>query len=198
MTYPATQVRANAERLRVLHARIHATVKLRDRSAADRAVWQAACAAFHDQFGDLFFPGGEAAWSAFLASDAWGIACALVFLEVNEVTFRSGYRKQEVWERLKKIDLAPDDKRRLEDIALSYLDQRVRREFWHMVNFMRLRGTESFWQRVAVHADGTGPSAHKARWMLLARTNAPVRRWVGDARWRDASLRSDVDQPDVA
>ena len=120
-------------------------------------------------------------WSAFRAGDGEGIAHALLFLEVDQVTLRSGYLKVDIWDRLKQYVLAPETAQRLEAIALAYLDRRIRREFWHMVNFMRLRGSPAFWEQVARRAaDGSEPAARKAGWMLLARDNAPVRRWVRD------------------
>lgn len=118
-------------------------------------------------------------WSAFVANDSEGIEYALLFLEVDQYTFRSGYLKQTVWDRLKKLYLTPEEHRRLEEVALAYLRRRVQCEFWHMANFMRLRASSSFWRRVeTLAADGEDPLARKARWLLLTRKNAPVRQWI--------------------
>jgi len=156
-------------------------MKLRSNSAAERTKWEAACAEFHTQFDDLFFPGGVAGWSTFLAGTPEGTQLALLFLEVDQYTFRSGYHKQIVWHRLKRLFLTADEQHRLESVAVMYLHKRVRREFWHMVRFMRLRGSPSFWEHVELLSTrgGDQPSAIKARWLLLARMNAPVRQWVG-------------------
>jgi hypothetical protein len=185
MAHTADQVRANADRLSALHSRIHETLKLRSHSSFERAEWEAACAKFHEQFDELFFPGGATGWSAFLANQSEGIELALLFLEVDQHTFRSGYHKQIVWDRLKKLYLAPEEHERLEQTALAYLHRRVRREFWHMVNFMRLRGSSSFWQRVEILAlEGDESVMRKARWLLLARKNVPVRQWIGNELFR--------------
>lgn len=174
-------IRANAARLQALYSRMQETARLRADSLSARAEWGAACAEFHAQFGGLFFPGGEAGWSAFLTNDGEGIELAVLFLEVDQYTFRSGYHKQIVWDRLKKINLTPDEHQRLEVVALAYLHKRVRREFWHMISFMRQRASSSFWQRVAIlEADGDHAIARKARWVLLARNNVPVRGWIGN------------------
>jgi hypothetical protein len=175
-TCTAEQIRANAHRLWFLHARVSETVKLRSTSPAE---WEAASADFHSQFGDLFFPNGEAGWSDFMSTEGHGVYLALLFLEVDQYTFRSGYLKEFVWKRLKKLPIPSDAQDRLEKVGLMYLQKRVHREFWPMANFMRLRGSPRFWQDVEIlaktGAEGVGV---KARWMLLARDNAPVRRWI--------------------
>ena len=175
-TCTAEQVRANAHRLRFLHARVGETVKLRSTSPAE---WEAACADFHAQFGELFFPNGEAGWSDFLSTERHGVELALLFLEVDQYTFRSGYHKEFVWKRLKKLPLSPEAQDRLEQVGLMYLQKRVHLEFWPMVNFMRIRGSPRFWHDVEIFAKtGAEGLGRKARWMLLARNNAPVRQWI--------------------
>ena len=49
---------ASAEELRRLHARIHETVKLRNRTDEGLREWQAACEVFHTRYDQLAFPGG--------------------------------------------------------------------------------------------------------------------------------------------
>lgn len=181
-TCTAEQVRTNACTLRFLHARVSETVKLRSTSPAE---WEAACADFHAKFGDLFFPNGEAGWSDFVSTEGRGVELALLFLEVDQYTFRSGYHKGFVWKRLKKLHLSSEAQDRLEKVGLMYLQKRVHREFWPMVNFMRLRGSPRFWQDVEILAKtGTEGVDRKARWMLLARNNAPVRRWISSELFR--------------
>ena len=50
----------NAEEIRQLHARIHETVQLRDKSSEQKERWQRACAEFHARYDKLAFPGGYA------------------------------------------------------------------------------------------------------------------------------------------
>ncbi len=173
----------NAQELRRLYARIGETLPYRSNSANGRAAWEAACREFHERFGHLFFPGGEQAWSGFLRGEAAYIANALAFLETDPWSFRSGYHKQIVWRRLKRLPLSAEDNQRLEQVALSYLSKRVRWEFWHMAKYMRIRGGSEFWKSVeslSMSAE-RAPNSIKATWLLLVRANAPVRRCI----WRE-------------
>lgn len=173
----------NAEELRRLYARIGETLPHRSSSGAGRATWEAACREFHERFDDLFFPGGESAWTGFVRGESAFVENALAFLEADPWSFRSGYCKQVVWRRLKRLPLNTEDHLRLEQVALSYLPKRVRWEFWHMAKYMRIRGSTDFWGTVERHATSSArtPSAIKAGWLLLARVNAPVRRCI----WRE-------------
>ena len=173
-------ITANAARMRRLCARIDETVKLRAVSAAHRAKWEAACADFHGQFDKLFFPGGSQAWLDFTQGDSADVEPALAFLEADPFAFRSGYHKQILWNRFKRIFLSADEKQRLESVALSYLDKLVRREFWHMAKYVRLRGGSVFWQGVTriATARSRSPAAVKAYWLLLVRANQPIRQRI--------------------
>ena len=171
----------NAKELRRLNDRIEETLRNRSASPTGRAEWSAACAEFHERFNDLFFPGGDEAWAGFLQGRVGYIEHALAFLEADQWSFRSGYHKQIVWRRFKRLLLSKDELDRLEQAALSYLPKRVRWEFWHMAKFVCLRGSETFWQRVEGLASSAerSPSAIKANWLLLTRANVPVRSLVG-------------------
>jgi hypothetical protein len=89
-----TQIALNAAEIVRLHARIHATVALRDTSRAARAEWQQACADFHRRYDALAFPGGYgAALEKFRAADPSVLEPALCFLELRPYFFRSGYMR---------------------------------------------------------------------------------------------------------
>jgi hypothetical protein len=171
----------NAKELRRLNGRIGETLRHRSSSAAGRAAWESACKEFHDRFDELFFPGGEPAWSRFIRGEAAFVENALAFLEADPWSVRSGYHKQVIWRYLKRLSLREEDGRRLEDIALLYLQKRVRWEFWHMAKYMRLRGRPEFWETVEALALSTERTAGaiKATWLVLVRANAPVRRCIG-------------------
>jgi hypothetical protein len=175
-----TLVTANAERMRALSARVNETVMLRATSARHKGEWQAACAEFHSQFDELFFPGGSRTWLDFIKGNSPDVEPALAFLEANPFFFRSGYHKQIVWNRFKQIFLSQQEKQRLESVALNYLDKRVRAEFWHMAKYVRLRGSSQFWQSAIELATATSrsPRAVKAHWLLLVRANQPIRRRI--------------------
>jgi len=182
----ADVIRRNAERLESLHARIGETVKHRSRSARDREVWSRACSAFHSQFADLAFPGGLRAWSAFMSGDSAETETALVYLEVDPWHFRSGYQKEMIWDRFKKMHLAPPELRRLEHVALAYLPKRAYRHFWYMARFACLCATDSFWSEIASLSEASSrtPQSIKATWLVLARSNLPVRDWISTELFR--------------
>lgn len=171
---------AYAARLRALYACIGETYAHRSASVAANKQWQDACTEFHGAYGDLFFPGGELAWGRFIDGSSPDVGCALAFLQADPWYHRSGYHKQVVWHRFKRTVLAREELRLLEGVALDYLGRRVRREFWHMVRFVRLRGSTDFWRRVEQMASDPVRSAPaiKATWLVLARQNKPVHRAI--------------------
>lgn len=173
---------AHAARLRALHALIGETYAQHSASAAACKQWQDACTDFHGAYGDLFFPGGELAWEQFIDGSSPDVGCALAFLQADPWYHRSGYHKQVVWHRFKRTVLTRDDLQLLEEVALDYLGRLVRREFWHMVRFVRLRAGARFWQRVEQMASDPVRSAPaiKATWLVLARQNKPVHRAIAN------------------
>lgn len=173
---------ANAEKLRALTARVNETVDRRWHSAADKVAWETACREFHSQFNHLFFPGGIRAWTAFMSGESGAIDPAIAFLEADPWSFRSGYHKQILWNKLKRASLTLTETGRLEAVALNYLEKRVRREFWHMARFVRARGSDSFWQTVETFAtaEARSPRAIKATWLLRSRRNEDIRRYVAN------------------
>ena len=176
---------AHAARLRALYACIDETYSNPSASAAAHKQWQDACTDFHEACGDLFFPGGELAWEQFTDGSSPDVKCALAFLQADPWYHRSGYHKQVVWHRFKRIVLSREELQLLEGVALDYLGRRVRREFWYMARFVRLRGSTEFWQRVEQMASDPVRSAQaiKATWLVLARQNKPVCRAIaGEVR----------------
>ena len=134
-----------------------------------------ACAQFRSQYPELMFPGGTARWEAFLSRDSAETETAIAFLESDPWFFRSGYMKQIIWRRLKRSSFSAAQQRGLEQVALTYLQKRVYQEFWEMVRFVRVRGSSEFWNLVA----GLAAQNYRAKWLLLARMNYPVKNWVG-------------------
>jgi predicted glycosyl hydrolase (DUF1957 family) len=66
------------------------------------------------------------------------------FLEADDYRFRSGYAKEYCWQRLKQLELTERQKRRLRDVALQYLQKRMKREFWYMCRFIRRISDDAF------------------------------------------------------
>lgn len=173
------QIATNAESLRDLNRRIHETFARRGLSNKDRGEWSNACAQFHSNYDLLFYPGGEQRWVAFLARDSSEVETAIAFLEVDPYFFRSGYMKQVMWNRLKSIELTTSQSARLEEVAIQYVHGRIRREFWHMARFVRLRASGDFWLRIDELRSAKESSVQiKAEWLTLARRNWPVRGWI--------------------
>ncbi len=170
-------VRENATKLKALYDRIDETLPFRSSSKEGRTAWEDACEEFHAKFDDLFFPGGLEGWQDFLSKKNEGVDAAILFLEVDSVVFRSGYIKQIIWKKVKQIQLTGIQKYRLESVARAYLKKPLRREFWHMVRYARLRGSPVFWTEIEELASQNFRSeeAVRAGWLMLAYQNEPVR-----------------------
>lgn len=147
-----------------------------------RKQWQDACADFHGAYGDLFLPGGGQAWEQFIDGCSADVGCAPAFLQADPWYHRSGYHKQVVWHRFKRTLLTREELQLLEGVALDYLGRLVRREFWCMLRFVRLRAGAGFWQRVEQMASDPVrlAPAIKATWLVLARQNEPVPRAIAN------------------
>ncbi|WP_257385619.1 hypothetical protein [Tahibacter caeni] len=179
MTEFVTLMRANLAEIDRLQRHVDETFASRDRSVAERQAWTDACRHFHARFDQLAFPGGASQWAAFLAGKSRGIDAAIAFLDVDPWFFRSGYTKETIWHRLKRVPLDASRAAALETIALAWLRRRVRREFWCMAACLRPRASASFWDSVAAFATPRhGSTGLRAHWLLLTRPGAPVRRWV--------------------
>ncbi len=107
----------NAEQIRLLHARIHETFKLRDRSAMKREEWSRACSEFYARYDMLAFPGGYAgARERIEQGDTNTIEAALCFVECRPYFFRSGYMFKAILPKLKRADLTASQTARLADV----------------------------------------------------------------------------------
>jgi hypothetical protein len=180
------EVRHLSAEVNRLHDEMRRLAWQRDHSAADRDRWLLACREFRLRFEELRFPGGDDGWSSFIAGDPEGLDSAIAFVEADPYFHRSGYLKQDIWDRLKRSTLDAAQLNRLEAISLGYVTRPVRRrEFWHMVRFVRQRAGDSFWSALReIDAGPDRPARTRARWVLLARLNYPVRNWVGSERLR--------------
>ncbi len=180
------QIRDNAVEIERLHARIHECFRHRDCSSKDRTAWSEACAEFHRRYPDIFYPGGASRWQAFLSRDTSETETVIAILDEDPRYFRSGYLKQIIWHRLKRYDLSTPQASRLEGIAFGYLQKPMRQEFWDMSRYVRWRGSEDFWQQIAVRAEFSPESMliNKAGLLLLLRQNLTI-------RWRRADERTE-------
>jgi hypothetical protein len=169
----------DAATLDSLHRRIGLTHQHRYRSEADLKAWHEAAAEFHRRYRELCFPGGEQRWLMFLAGDSAELESALSYLEASPHCFGSGYRKEVIWHRFKQIPLATAQRTRVTAIVFASLEQRLRREFWSMARYLRMHATSAVWAQLEeIAVAGETMRAFKARWLLLARANFPIRRRV--------------------
>jgi hypothetical protein len=105
----AGPIREGARRVAELHARVHATCKLRDTCADARTEWKRACEDFHRRYDGLAFPGGyEAALEKIKTGDAGVIADALAFVEIRPYFFRSQYMWTKLTRLLKRAPLSTE------------------------------------------------------------------------------------------
>jgi hypothetical protein len=69
---------------------------------------------------------------------------------LDEYSRGSGYDKEYIWHRLKRVEVNGSQRRRLEEIAVRYLHRRMRREFWSMCRFIHRIADDAFRAQVAM------------------------------------------------
>jgi len=122
MSHPSDRlksiIRANAEEVAQLHARIHETLAFRDRSSEKRQEWQRACETFHSRYNELAFPGGyDGALERILAGDPEAMEAAICFLELRPYFFRSGYMFESILRKAKRAPLNHEQAARLQFVV---------------------------------------------------------------------------------
>lgn len=123
-----TRIKANAEEVARLRARIFETALERDINPAARSQWTEACAEYHRLYNALAFPGGYAeALEKFRIQDSTVIEPALCFLEVRPYFFRSGYMFQMLLRRVKRAPLTPSQRSRLDAVLARRAAWRTRK-----------------------------------------------------------------------
>ena len=118
----------NAAKIQELHKRIDSTVRHRYKSPEHTERWQTACKEFHERYDQLAFPGGYATARTRLAEgDSAAIEAALCFVEVRPYFFRSGYMFKEFLPKLKRANLSPQQRDRLNAVVAAYDEWRAQR-----------------------------------------------------------------------
>ncbi|MCZ8063584.1 hypothetical protein [Silanimonas sp.] len=130
--------------------------------------WRAAVGEFHSRFDELSFPGGYKLLNLVKTGDFAAVETAIRFLEVDPRHFRSGYIKEDLWLWLKRIELSRPAIRRVERVALSYLQRRISREFWCMAKAMHYIAGPEFWRAVTAAARSTDAALRLRATCLLA------------------------------
>ena len=115
------EIKRNSDRINILHSRIHETVKFRDESEQKHKEWEQSCAAFHQQYDTLAFPGGlEGAYERIVKGDNQAMEAAICFLECRPYFFRSGYIFKDLLRKVKRAPLNKDQQARLQKIVDAY------------------------------------------------------------------------------
>jgi hypothetical protein len=118
----------NAVEIQKLHKRIHDTVRHRYKSPEQTERWQTACKEFHERYDRLAFPGGySTAWARISEGDSAAIKAALCFVEIRPYFYRSGYMFKELLPKLKRADLTPPQRDRLNAVIAAYGEWRAQR-----------------------------------------------------------------------
>jgi hypothetical protein len=113
-----SMIRANSEEVARLHARIHETLALCDRSPEKRHEWQRACEIFHSRYDELAFPGGyDGALERILAGDPEAMEAAICFLELRPYFFRSGHMFESILRKAKRAPLSSEQASRLQRVV---------------------------------------------------------------------------------
>lgn len=164
----------NAARLRELHDAIHSALR---RRSEDFASWEKACRRFHAEYDSLAFPGGIAtAFEKLEARDPGTIEQVVQFLEADPFYFRSGYHKVDMIRSLCRMPLSEDQKKRLQQVVLSQIRGKDKREFRAYCRLAKAVADEAFCaavSKLAGPSNGTIP--RHARWVLEHLSVSPER-----------------------
>ena len=164
----AEHIEANAAKLRELHRAVHETFSSRHLGTAEKELWHEACRRFHESFDQLAFPGGLGeGFRRLAANDPGAIESAVVFLEVDPFFDCSGYIKENLLGRLRRVVLDPDQKRRLQQVIFARIrDPRTRREFRRYCQLAPFITDPQFEEQVSQLSGPSGVKPKHARWVL--------------------------------
>ena len=121
-----------------------------------------------DNYDDLSFPGGlKKGLDALDKLDPRAIENAICFLEINPYFHRSGYIKEEILTKLKKIKLTKDQSSRLRKVILNIVDNYYCREFRYYCKLAREIKTKEFIKDLEKRMESSDKDkAKRAKWMF--------------------------------
>jgi hypothetical protein len=94
---------------------------------------------------------------------------AIAFLEADPWFFRSGYLKQALLTRLKRVPLSRDQAQRLRAVLLNLIDTRDRHEFRYYCHLARALWTPEFEEALIGRMSADDPNIRRrATWMMRA------------------------------
>jgi hypothetical protein len=115
------EIRQAAAEFDALNRQIHVTVLERDTSPEERRAWADACDAFHKYRSILDTFWYPESLQRLLAGDPELLEIAIAFVEVDPYYFRSGYMKQRLFRRLKRLTLPEPQRQRIRQAVISAL-----------------------------------------------------------------------------
>ena len=132
-----------------LRAAIYTAFKLRDRSRSHWETWSRAC----DRFHELLSPIDE--WlrscdTSDLASDPHIRLFIFEYLSADPYYFRSGYEKERLIRKIKKLDLTSPEKEIIRQLILSRIETRALREFRQICRMIPRIETKGFYEAVHI------------------------------------------------
>lgn len=90
-------------------------------------------------------------------ADPTMLETALEYLEVHSRNWGSGYIREIIWQFIRRYDLTSAQVKRLEHVALIYLERPMSREFKYMCLTMAHLATPEFWHKVEDLLDADNP-----------------------------------------
>jgi hypothetical protein len=118
----------NETEINRLNARIGETLRDRGKGGKHYDEWSAACAEFHARYDGLALPGGyERSRQKIDEGDTGAIEAALCFLEVRPYFFRSGYMFKDLFRKMKRATLTPQQRARMDVVVTKYAEFRASR-----------------------------------------------------------------------
>ena len=168
-----TQITENSARLRAMHAEIERAFAEEPRGPAHAA----ACTAFHREYNALAFPGGlEHFLERLKRLEPPAVEEAIEFLEAEPWFYRSGYIKEEIVRRLKKVAVTERQRNRLAAVVLRSTNVGTRRLSLHLARLARIVDSPTFRQRVESLLRSSGETRHRAKhlWDVLGGCRNPA------------------------
>lgn len=118
-------IKSEAEIIARLHRRVYETCLNRKK---DKQSWEKACLAFHSYTSELNYFLNRV-YSEKEYADAELLEFVIVFLELNPMFFRSGYIKEEILRKIKRLRLTKKQADRLRNVLYDAVECRGTREF---------------------------------------------------------------------
>jgi hypothetical protein len=164
----ASGVHAAAERVREAQARVTVTADDRD-APGGLERWHAALLELNRAMSQLYPPTFEADVRRLKDGDPGAIETAIRFLEADPWAFRTGYTKEEILRRLRRLELTTKQKARLSAVILHQVDQKDRREFRQYCLLAPSVDDDTLREGLLARLrSGDGGRARRALWVLDA------------------------------